>query len=402
MSYNPKRLIVIILVIMASITAFACVAAILSGGETKHAPRFGTVVNPASPSSIGALSKTENLKDVESKTKAVENLGLVATSNTVLGKETFAANTTGKEDTVLGSFALKANTEGSQLTALGSSALTVNTTGEKDVAVGGSALAANLSGKSDVAVGNSTLAKNTSGERDTAVGNTALLSNETGVRDSAFGGEALTSNTTGERNVGLGYGAVNENQTGSENVGVGVNSLGEPLTVHTSISKDTAIGFKAGGKTNGTGNVFIGFEAGVKAEASNELWISNSQTETPLLRGNFETKILKVSGKLEPGEAAAVPTEPEEGKFSAANELSTVRKRSCALVGNAVKTKYSCEHKLTTRLVTVSVQKSTTKEPTELISPALYTVSAIAPSTVEVTFVTAPAKGEEDYITVMG
>jgi len=60
---------------------------------------------------------------------------------------------------------------------------------------------------------------------------------------------------------------------------------------------NTYIGFKSGEINQGNGNVFIGYEAGsTETATSNTLIIGNSETD--LIRGDFETGIVKIDGNL--------------------------------------------------------------------------------------------------------
>lgn len=62
---------------------------------------------------------------------------------------------------------------------------------------------------------------------------------------------------------------------------------------------NTFIGSGAGeGATSGSGNVFIGFLAGFGANVSNKLYISNDNSSTPLIYGDFSTRELTVYGSL--------------------------------------------------------------------------------------------------------
>jgi trimeric autotransporter adhesin len=62
---------------------------------------------------------------------------------------------------------------------------------------------------------------------------------------------------------------------------------------------NTALGGYAGFKNvRGNKNVFIGWESGLNEKGSNKLYISNSKTKKPLIYGEFNTKIVKVNGKM--------------------------------------------------------------------------------------------------------
>ena len=107
--------------------------------------------------------------------------------NTVVGKNSLIANTTGELNTVFGSDALKSNTTGSSNTAIGVQALFANVSGEKNTAVGQWSLAG------------------TTGSKNTAIGYTA-----------GTGSSNLTNATA------IGYGAVvaasNSIQLGDANI----------------------------------------------------------------------------------------------------------------------------------------------------------------------------------------
>ena len=80
-------------------------------------------------------------------------------------------------------------------------------------------------------------------------------------------------------------------------------------------SNNVAIGNEAGyGKytsttepfTSGSNNVFIGNKAGYNERGSNKLYISNSDTNTPLIYGDFSSKKLTINGSLTTTGAATV------------------------------------------------------------------------------------------------
>jgi hypothetical protein len=354
------------------------------------------------------LVKSENLKDLTSVPSALENLGLVrSSSNTVLGKEAFSANLSGKENSIFGFKAMESSTTAEEDTAIGYEALATSSGADKDTAVGHASMYSTTSGDNDVAIGNNTLFYATTASENTAVGNSALegfyKEPITGKRNTAVGREAGAAISSGERNTDIGFNADDENKTGSENTAVGTDALGSPTTKAFSTSRDTALGMNAGLHVEGDGNVFLGWEAGAAAKSiSNMLYIDNSPTEEPLILGNFETNVLKVDGKLEVSETAAAPAKPTEGEVNTGTTKVVVRKTSFTITGNNVKTKWSLKHGLATRLVSVSIQKAEAEQPGELESPSAYKVKPTNNAEVEVTFNVAPAAGEEKFITVEG
>ncbi len=182
-------------------------------------------------------------------------------TGTFLGYQAGALNTTGYNDTAVGSNALQNNTTGYDNSGLGFGALRNNTTGYKNTANGASSLTANISGYQNTANGFQSLNANTIGYKNAANGTNSLFSNTVGYQNTADGMNALFANTTGYDNVALGYQAGVWNQTG-------------------------------------TGNVFIGANAGANEMGSNKLYISNSNTATPLIYGDFSTSQLTFNGSI--------------------------------------------------------------------------------------------------------
>ena len=96
----------------------------------------------------------------------------------------------------------------------------------------------------------------------------------------AFFGHMAGFNNVGLNNTFIGW------QSGFGNTG-GVNN--------------TFIGRRSGfGNETGSGNVFLGYNAGASAgsTASNQLYIDNSDTTSPLIWGDFQNDILSVNGNV--------------------------------------------------------------------------------------------------------
>lgn len=186
--------------------------------------------------------------------------------------------TTGSDNTAIGIKALSSNTIGSSNTASGAYTLNANTTGVDNTATGRAALYSNTTGSSNTATGRGALAGNTTGSSNTANGVYALNLNITGSDNTAVGRSALSENTSGSGNTAIGRGALLVNTTGYEN---------------------TAIGTRAGANNaTGSGNVFLGYQAGMHESGSNMLYVSNSDTAQPLIKGNFATKQLDLNGDV--------------------------------------------------------------------------------------------------------
>ena len=171
--------------------------------------------------------------------------GAVAT-NTAVGSNALAANSTGAEVTAIGRNALAANTV-SYSTAVGANALTANTTGAANAAFGAYSLATNTTG-----AGNSAF-----GALGFGLSDSALQANTTGSYNSAFGLGALAKNTTASNNTAVGYQAGYTNQTGARNT-----FFGEGAGYLTTSSFNAFIGNHAGYNTTGGSNTFVGDYAG--------------------------------------------------------------------------------------------------------------------------------------------
>lgn len=230
--------------------------------------------------------------------------------NTLIGGRAGAKNTTGEFNTFVGSQAGYSNTTGWCNVANGANALRSNTTGVWNVANGVSALANNTNGNGNVANGylalyNSNAAfnvangyialhSNTTGIGNVANGAWALKSNTTGSENVADGSEALRSNTIGVENVAIGDLALANNTTGNINVGCGAAALYSNKTGEG----NTAIGWRAGYYASGSDNVFIGLMAGANETGSEKLYIDNSETNYPLIWGDFRSNDIVINGAL--------------------------------------------------------------------------------------------------------
>jgi hypothetical protein len=119
---------------------------------------------------------------------------------------------------------------------------------------------------------------------NTSFGPLTLKSTATGTSNTALGYYTLNSLTNGSSNTALGNFTLVANNTGELNTAVGSNALFS----NTRGGQNTAIGVDAGGNNvSGTGSVFIGYQAGFNETTSNKLYIANSSTATPLIKGDF-------------------------------------------------------------------------------------------------------------------
>ncbi len=140
------------------------------------------------------------------------------------------------------------------------------------------------------------------GFRNSYLGYQAGLSNTEGDNNSFFGHAAGQNSTIGSRNSFFGESAGQKNTTGSENSFFG-QFVGYE---NTSGSRNCFFGQYAGvlNKT-GSGNLFLGHKAGYNETGSNKLYISNSDTSTPLVYGEFDRKQIRLNGQVGIGTNAA-------------------------------------------------------------------------------------------------
>ena len=234
--------------------------------------------------------------------------------NTASGQGALNQNTEGHYNTASGYRALYSNTMGIHNTASGASALLKNTTGHYNTASGAHALLSNTTGNYNTAIGPAALLKNTTGHHNTASGYRALLSNTTGHHNTASGYKALFKNK-GKENTAIGASALEKNNTGYWNAAVGFHALWKntsgvnntglgaaALRDNTTGKWNTGLGFRAGAKNNGSGNIFIGHEAGYNnsyRNVSNKLLIANGkQSANLLISGDFATHEVNINGNL--------------------------------------------------------------------------------------------------------
>ncbi|RLD58503.1 MAG: hypothetical protein DRJ05_07920 [Bacteroidetes bacterium] len=154
-----------------------------------------------------------------------------------------------------------------------------------------------LSGNDNTFIGSRAGQNNTTGSDNSAIGESALYSNVSGIQNSALGYYSLYASSTGQYNVAVGAFALRNNMHGSGNVGIGnaVNFW------NTTGSNNTAIGYEAGKGQIGNsinGCIFIGYQAGYNNNLDNKLYIENSDSDTPLIYGEFDNNIVSINGRL--------------------------------------------------------------------------------------------------------
>ncbi len=158
---------------------------------------------------------------------------------------------------------------------LGSSALYAASPGEMKVQFDGS----NNTWAGEDAMENFTKGGSPDGDNNTVFGWAAgQRTNEEAGANTFVGSGAGTYNTNGSGNTFLGDYTGADNETGNKN---------------------TYLGAGAGSESTGSGNVFLGYDAGANEHGDDKLYISNSDTETPLIKGDFNSSMLTVNGALD-------------------------------------------------------------------------------------------------------
>lgn len=141
---------------------------------------------------------------------------------------------------------------------------------------------------------------NTVPEED--VGNKAVY----GLYNSFVGYQAGASNRSGSYNLFLGYRTGMKSEKGSRNVLIG----GETGYSMINGNNNTFLGYQAGFSNTGSGNVFLGHRAGYQNLAdSNKLYIDNSDTTQPLIKGDFYKDMLNLNAVV--GIGTVEPLNPE-------------------------------------------------------------------------------------------
>jgi len=200
--------------------------------------------------------------------------------NTGVGTNALYYNSSGSQNAAYGWEALINNTTGSSNIAVGPTALLSNTTGGLNIAIGPETLHDNTSGDNNIAIGPFALYANTTAQGNLAIGNSALRYHTSGMGNTAVGTVSLYSNTNGVSNVGIGPGANYYNQEGDRNTIIG-NQAGYGPDVH-----------------NKSGSVFLGNRAGYNETESDKLYIENSDSDTPLIGGDFANDEIYLYGSV--------------------------------------------------------------------------------------------------------
>lgn len=177
-----------------------------------------------------------------------------------------------------------------------------------------------LSDTSNITIGNSSFKYFPSAANNIAIGRSAML-NSNSSNNIAIGRNSIKNAVNfvlndGNTNVALGNNTLRNLIYGGDNLAVGDNALNDNNGYYNTAlgnmssagyingNYNTTIGYMAGsiGTPNQIhqihGNVFIGYMAGRNVSQSNKLYIANSDTEDPLIWGDFYAAKLGFHGKV--------------------------------------------------------------------------------------------------------
>jgi len=241
-------------------------------------------------------------------------------NNTAMGSEVLYSNAWGSDNTGIGYQSLYSNVAGNSNVAVGFSSLYTNDDGDNNIGIGFHSLFSNVSGDENIAIGYNSLWSNI-GDFNIAIGSEALSGNSNGVKNTAIGYNALSSGN-GDNNTALGYLALS-NLASVNNFNVAIGSLALPYLrdgwANTSIGSESGpvglddgsynvfLGYRSGylagsgspGNVSLSNSVFLGAYSGYNETNDNRLHISTTNTNTPLIYGEFDTGILRIWGKLQ-------------------------------------------------------------------------------------------------------
>ena len=200
-------------------------------------------------------------------------------------------NTTGNMSVVIGTQAFEfGNSAGT--VAIGTNALR-QATGGRNIGIGYQAGTQIGVGERNIIIGYSAGFSMVGSVRNVIIGSSGAYFN-TGSYNVALGEEACGGAAPGgaaSYNMAIGYACLRQIRTGNYNIAIG----NQTLTQLQSVNNNVAIGHQAGfSLISGAGNLLLGHKAGFNELGSNKLYLANSDTETPLVYGEFPNALLKI------------------------------------------------------------------------------------------------------------
>jgi hypothetical protein len=213
--------------------------------------------------------------------------GLTETSSSNYFGINAGLNNTGHSNSFFGANAGMSNTDANSNSFFGLDAGR-NNTGYSNSFFGAGSGQANTIGVRNTFIGTGAGMDNTTGSYNSFVGWNVGESNNTGSENNFFGHSAGASNTSGLANSFFGSYAGRYNTIGSQNSFFGNNAGYSNVT--------------------GWGNIFLGHNAGRYETGSNKLYISNSDTSTPLIYGEFDNQYLEINASVTVDDSVGIGT----------------------------------------------------------------------------------------------
>lgn len=283
------------------------------------------------------------------------------TNNTVFGKSTYRTAATGTDNTIFGNNVGTSITSGARNVLIGQQVGQSITDGVENVIVGEAAGQNVTQGTRNFGLGRASLANITVGDDNVAIGTEAMrLTSGDSNRNIAIGRNALgNSSTVFNDSVGIGRFA------GRANAGTGNTYIGTQAGMNQGTgTNNVMIGYTTGqgaSAYNASGNVFIGYAAGQNETASNRLYIENSTSSSPLIYGEFDNDIVKINGSLivNEGGSASYDTRVESDNYDAlfidsSNDSIVVMSSASGKIGFFGATAVVQQAELTDELTTIT------------------------------------------------
>ncbi|MBI1288058.1 MAG: hypothetical protein GC178_10840 [Flavobacteriales bacterium] len=158
-------------------------------------------------------------------------------------------------------------------------------------------------GQRNTAFGTGVLRSLVNGQYNTAIGDRPLLNLTTGNYNVGMGSRTMNYMVSGDHNIAFGRDVMWNNTSGSQNIAIGSYAL-----YQNNGDQNVAIGVEAGNANTGSNSVFLGNAAGRNSSGSNKLYIANSNTNSPLIYGEFDNALLRVNGTLNVNNTYSFPT----------------------------------------------------------------------------------------------
>ena len=213
----------------------------------------------------------------------------------------------GTENIFIGTNTGQSNSSGINNVFIGYQTGTDNTTGKDNIYIGNNSGGNTTTGDFNVYLGDSTgfnnngsynlimgfqAGKNYTSSNNVFLGAGAGESSSSG--NNVFIGNSAGMVSLGGDNVQIGT-IAGYNNTAGGNVFIGSSCVGGTAT---NVANSVIIGTHAGQSSTGSNQIFIGYEAGKNATGDNKLYIENSDSDTPLIYGEFDNDYVKFNSTV--------------------------------------------------------------------------------------------------------